>query len=69
MDAEDTFKQLLKLCRGDLSDIATRLKNLTTSYESTEDRMQADFIEQGRKMNELREDHERGSFETRHEAE
>jgi phage-related protein len=59
---ESTFKELLVLCRGDLTEITNRLNQIAQS-EAGEDNLRKEIIDQGRKMNELREDHERQVYE------
>jgi len=60
--AEATFKELLLLSRGDLNEIMTKLKHIIQG-EKVEDQLRKEVIDQGRKMNELRADHERQMIE------
>jgi len=59
---ESTFKELLKLCQGDLTEITKKLQYIV-SNEKNEDKLRKELIDQGRKMNDLRAEHERTSFE------
>lgn len=65
--AENTFKELLLLCRGDLDGITKKL-NAICQYEQNEDKLRKEIIDQGRKMNELRNEHERQIFEQSNET-
>ena len=68
-DSSETFAQLLKLCQGDVQDISKRLQGITLAQDSTEDSLREQWLEQGRMMNQLRQEHERQSFERAQEAE
>jgi hypothetical protein len=59
---ESTFKELLKLCQGDLTEITKKLQYIVQN-EKNEDKLRKELIDQGRKMNDLRAEHERTSFE------
>jgi hypothetical protein len=59
---ESTFKELLVLCQGDLAEITSRLNQISQS-EANEDMLRKEIIEQGRLMNELRDQHERQCYE------
>jgi phage-related protein len=59
---ENTFKELLQLSRGDLTEITSKLKQLTQG-ESDQDQLRKEIIDQGRKMNELRAEHEQQIYE------
>ena len=50
------------MCRGDLDEIISKL-NAICQYEQNEDKLRKEIIDQGRKMNELRNEHERQIFE------
>jgi hypothetical protein len=54
---------LLGLCRGDLSEILEKLRQKLQQDAVMEDQLRAELIDQGRKMNELRADHERAMYE------
>ena len=54
---EATFKGLLELCRGDLSEITKKLQYMVQN-EKNEDQLRKELIDQGKKMNELRNEHE-----------
>lgn len=58
---ENTFHELLQLCKGDLNEITSKLNNLVQN-EQTEDNLRKEIIDQGRKMNELRQEHERQMY-------
>jgi len=60
---EGTFKELLQLCKGDLTEIIGKV-NMLSQNELREDKLRKEIIEQGRKMNELRADHERSMYES-----
>lgn len=61
MSNENTFHELLQLCKGDLNEITSKLNNLVHN-EQTEDTLRKEIIDQGRKMNELRQEHERQMY-------
>lgn len=60
--AENTFKELLQLCKGDLDEITKKLV-MISQYEQSEDHFRKEIIDQGRKMNELRNEHEKQIYE------
>lgn len=55
------------MCRGDLDEIIQKL-NAICQYEQNEDKLRKEIIDQGRKMNELRNEHERQIFEQSNEV-
>lgn len=55
--AENTFKELLVLCKGEITDLKQKIAMLQQN-DKVEDNLRAEIIEQGRKMNELRAEHE-----------
>ena len=55
---ESTFHELLQLCKGDLKDITSKLTQIANN-EKVEEQLRKEIIDQGKKMNELRADHER----------
>lgn len=55
--AENTFKELLTLCMGEIKDI-TKKQAMMVENEKSEDQLRNEIIMQGRKMNELRSEHE-----------
>ena len=55
------------MCRGDLDEIISKL-NAICQYEQNEDKLRKEIIDQGRKMNELRNEHERQIFEQSNEV-
>lgn len=59
---------MLVLCRDDLSDITRKLKSVTQTQEQNEEQFRADIIEKGRKMVELRREHEKQAFELREQS-
>jgi len=59
---EGTFKELMQLCRGDITEIIAKMGQLAQN-ELREDKLRNEVIEQGKKMNELRADHERQMYE------
>lgn len=60
--AENTFKELLKLCKGDLKEITKKLQQIAQN-ETVEDNLRKEIIDQGRKMNELRAEHEQTMYD------
>jgi hypothetical protein len=54
---ESSFKQILKLCQGDLQELTRKLQTLAAS-EDLEEQLRAEVIEQGRRMNELSSQHQ-----------
>jgi len=54
------------MCRGDLDEIIAKL-NAICQYEQNEDKLRKEIIDQGRKMNELRNEHERQIYEQSNE--
>lgn len=57
------FTELLQLCRGDLGEILSKLRQKLQSDAQVEDQLRAELIEQGKKMNELRVEHETTLYE------
>ena len=55
--AENTFKDLLVLCKGEMADLKKKIAMLSQN-DKVEDNLRSEIIEQGRKMNELRAEHE-----------
>jgi hypothetical protein len=55
--AENTFKELLVLCKGEIADLKKKITMLSQN-DKVEDTLRSEIIEQGRKMNELRSEHE-----------
>lgn len=55
------------MCRGDLDEIIQKL-NAICHNEQNEDKLRKEIIDQGRKMNELRNEHERQIFEQSNEV-
>ena len=55
--AENTFKELLVLCKGEMADLKKKIAMLSQN-DKVEDNLRSEIIEQGRKMNELRAEHE-----------
>lgn len=53
----------MQLSRGDLNEITSKLKQLTQG-ENDQDQLRKEIIDQGRKMNELRAEHEQQIYET-----
>lgn len=60
--AENTFKELLVLCKGEMADLKKKIAMLSQN-DKVEDNLRAEIIEQGRKMNELRAEHEQSMYE------
>ena len=57
----------MTLCRGDLSEILGKISSLGQSQQG-EDKLRKEIIDQGKKMNELRGEHERQMYEISHAA-
>ena len=60
--AENTFKELLVLCKGEIADLKKKITMLSQN-DKVEDTLRSEIIEQGRKMNELRAEHEQQMYE------
>lgn len=60
--AENTFKELLVLCKGEIADLKKKIAMLTQN-DKVEDNLRSEIIDQGRKMNELRAEHEQQMYE------
>lgn len=60
--SENTFKELLVLCKGEINDLTKKIAMLQQN-DKVEDNLRAEIIEQGRKMNELRSEHEQQMYE------
>ena len=56
---EDTFKELLALCKGDLTEISGKLMQVMQQNDGGEEKLRKEIIEQGRKMNELKAESEK----------
>lgn len=56
---QDQLTELLNLCRSDLGEILDKLRQKIMKDAVVEDQLRAELIEQGRKMNEMRQAHER----------
>ena len=55
--ADKTFKELLVLSRGEITELMKKIASLQAN-DKVEDNLRSEIIEQGRKMNELRSEHE-----------
>ena len=64
---EASFKELMNLCRGDLTEIKSKVGNIAT-HANVEDKLRKEIIEQGKKMNELRAEHERQVYEEKSQS-
>lgn len=60
--ADKTFKELLVLSRGEINDLLKKIASLQQN-DKVEDNLRSEIIEQGRKMNELRSEHEQQMYE------
>lgn len=60
--SENTFKELLVLCKGEINDLTKKIAMLQQN-DKVEDNLRAEIIDQGRKMNELRSEHEQQMYE------
>ena len=60
--ADQTFKELLVLSRGEISDLTKKIASLQQN-DKVEDNLRGEIIEQGRKMNELRSEHEQQMYQ------
>lgn len=65
-DNSSQFNDLLSICKQDLEEILLKLKQKAQT-QSVEDQLRKELIEQGKKMNELRADHERKMYEISNE--
>lgn len=57
------FSELLQLCRGDLGEILQKLRVKVQSDATVEDTLRTELLSQGKKMNELRAEHETTLYE------
>lgn len=60
--AENTFKELLVLCKGEIADLKKKIAMLQQN-DKVEDNLRSEIIDQGRKMNELRSEHEQQMYD------
>ena len=60
--ADKTFKELLVLSRGEITELMKKIASLQAN-DKVEDNLRSEIIEQGRKMNELRSEHEQQMYE------
>lgn len=60
--AENTFKELLVLCKGEITDLKKKIAMLQQN-DKVEDNLRTEIIDQGRKMNELRAEHEQQMYD------
>ena len=61
-NVENTFKELLVLCKGEINDLTKKIAMLQQG-DKAEDSLRSEIIAQGRKMNELRSEHEQSIYD------